>query len=574
MFSVEVFKIIRFVFVVFAVICYFEPLTYCQAIPMTSIESRSAVQFIPNGSDLSTNLQPAVEETKSNDPVNVTSTELSSTQAPTATTTQQTTETTTHSRPVDISCLPMNLMGEMDHVTQEEFTSKLTDSCRYDRLIKPTVPKLLEVNMQIDLTHIESSDAQQMKSYILVQLGYKDVRLKYDTYSPKRGCIQGEEPLRNKIWVPHITVRNERESSMMGLDGKDIFVQVMPDGEVNYSYRMTLTFYCWMDLKKFPFDYQICRITWISWSYDTTNLLLKWSNEDPVQIAKNLHLTEFVLDSFWTEASTVPASFSTGGLVGNYSALTFKFKLRREIGYYIMDYFLPSMFLVATSWVTFWLQADASAPRAVLGTSTMLSFITLNGGLTKNLPKVSYIKASEIWFLGCSTFIFCAMAEFAFVNVIWRRRKQVEVKKASSKHILIGAVTPSLARRHVRRIESFNSIYKTRSCTSLNENDENEKENSQNNYLTVHSFPTSIQSIPTIKIPNSSQDELINIEDHVTTIPVPGKHGDKRNSPPHQAWTTMTPHEVANWIDKKSRIAFPVAFIIFNLFYWSFVYAL
>lgn len=53
--------------------------------------------------------------------------------------------------------------------------------------------------------------------------------------------------------------------------------------------------------------------------------------------------------------------------VGNYSSLTFKFKLRREIGYYIMDYFLPSMFLVATSWVTFWLQADASAPRAVLG---------------------------------------------------------------------------------------------------------------------------------------------------------------------------------------------------------------
>lgn len=60
--------------------------------------------------------------------------------------------------------------------------------------------------------------------------------------------------------------------------------------------------------------------------------------------------------------------------------------------------------------------------NVVVGTSTMLSFITLNGGLTKNLPKVSYIKASEVWFLGCSTFIFCAMAEFAFVNVIWRRR--------------------------------------------------------------------------------------------------------------------------------------------------------
>lgn len=67
----------------------------------------------------------------------------------------------------------------------------------------------------------------------------------------------------------------------------------------------------------------------------------------------------------------------------------------------------------------------------ISGTSTMLSFITLNGGLTKNLPKVSYIKASEVWFLGCSTFIFCAMAEFAFVNVIWRRRF---VDDLSTKH--------------------------------------------------------------------------------------------------------------------------------------------
>lgn len=32
-----------------------------------------------------------------------------------------------------------------------------------------------------------------------------------------------------------------------------------------------------------------------------------------------------------------------------------------------MDYFIPSMMIVAMSWVTFWLQADASAPRITLG---------------------------------------------------------------------------------------------------------------------------------------------------------------------------------------------------------------
>ena len=37
-------------------------------------------------------------------------------------------------------------------------------------------------------------------------------------------------------------------------------------------------------------------------------------------------------------------------------------------------------------------------------------------------------------------------------------------------------------------------------------------------------------------------------------------------------WTTMKPQEISNWIDKRSRLVFPVAFLIFNIFYWSFVY--
>ncbi|KAJ8923205.1 hypothetical protein NQ315_001759 [Exocentrus adspersus] len=463
-------------------------------------------------------------------------------------------------------CPQLSALPIIDNLTQDEFISKLTDGCRYDRLIKPITDKPLTVEIQIDMKHIESADHLQFKSHILVHLYYTDSRLNYSKISPERGEIMGEESLRDKIWVPHIIISNERESGMMGLEGKDVIVQIKPSGEIRYSYRMTTTFYCWMNLQKFPFDYQICRIQWVSWAYNITNLKLKWKLPEPYRVAANLHLTEFILEDKWCHESNVTASFYLGVLSGNSSAVDFVFKLRREVGYYIMDYFLPSMLLVCMSWVTFWLQADASAPRVTLGTATMLSFITLNGGLTKNLPKFSYIKASEIWFLGCATFIFCSMAEFAFVNVIWRRRKKVELKKNSSKHILKGAITPSLARKQLRKVESMNSLYKTRSCSSLD--GENAKKNSQQNYLTVHSFPTNL-SVPTIT--TQSQDDLVGSAESVTTIQIP-EDGSRPPTPP--AWTTMTPQEVANWIDKKSRVVFPVAFIIFNVLYWSFVYAL
>lgn len=152
----------------------------------------------------------------------------------------------------------------MDSLTQEQFIAKLTDVCRYDKLIKPPTKGPLNVYMQIDLTHIESADQLQFKAHMLVQYLYRDNRLKYQDLSPQRHTLLGEELLRNRIWVPHIMIRNEKDTTIMGIDGKDVFISINPRGEVVYSYRLTATFYCWMNLQKFPFDSQECNLKWNS----------------------------------------------------------------------------------------------------------------------------------------------------------------------------------------------------------------------------------------------------------------------------------------------------------------------
>lgn len=156
------------------------------------------------------------------------------------------------------------LVSAVGYLNQDQLTNILTNECRYDKLVKPPTEGPLPIYVQIDLTHIESADQLQFRTQMLIQYVYRDKRLKYDHVFPERGNLLGEELLRNKIWVPHILIRNEKDTRIMGLDGKDVFISISPKGDVIYSYRMTATFYCWMNLKKFPFDTQHCFLRWNS----------------------------------------------------------------------------------------------------------------------------------------------------------------------------------------------------------------------------------------------------------------------------------------------------------------------
>lgn len=63
---------------------------------------------------------------------------------------------------------------------------------------------------------------------------------------------------------------------------------------------------------------------------------------------------------------------------GNFSSINITFKLAREMGFFMMDYYVPSILIVVISWVSFWLHVDASAPRIVLGKIYLHVLININ----------------------------------------------------------------------------------------------------------------------------------------------------------------------------------------------------
>lgn len=88
----------------------------------------------------------------------------------------------------------------------------------------------------------------------------------------------------------------------------------------------------------------------------------------------------------------------------------------------------------------------------------------------------------------------------------------------------------------------------------------------------MQSFPSTL-NIPSVKI-EEDKDQECSIGSIMTVNSTSSPKPFQRRATLAQLhnFTTMTPQEIAQWIDRRSRIVFPVAFIIFNILYWSFIW--
>ncbi|MEQ2218863.1 hypothetical protein XENOCAPTIV_009139, partial [Xenoophorus captivus] len=107
-----------------------------------------------------------------------------------------------------------------------------------------------------------------------------------------------------------------------------------------------------------------------------------------------------------------------------------RFQLRRNRGVYIIQSYMPSILLVAMSWVSFWISQSAVPARVTLGITTVLTMTTLMVSARSSLPRASAIKALDVYFWICYVFVFAALIEYAFAhyNADYRLKEKAKVK--------------------------------------------------------------------------------------------------------------------------------------------------
>nr|XP_032804394.1 glycine receptor subunit alphaZ1-like [Petromyzon marinus] len=267
----------------------------------------------------------------------------------------------------------------------------------------------------------------------------------------------------DSVWKPDLFFENEKSAAFHTVTTDNKMLRVFRNGDVFYSVRLSLVLACPMSLEVYPMDAQYCSIYLESYGYTTNDLIFQWNDTEPVSFGAGVSTPKFTLsnETFLGECTK---EYTYGEyeavrsaqhdkrargyrrkdadnddaiwlLTGTFSCVKATFFLDRDMGYYLIQVYIPSCLLVIISWLSFWLNVEAAPARVGLGITTILTVTTQMTSANAALPKVlyvskrgrvkmydvSYIKAIDVWMGACQVFVFSALLEFAAVNMATRR---------------------------------------------------------------------------------------------------------------------------------------------------------
>ncbi|KAL8605720.1 hypothetical protein ACOMHN_041127 [Nucella lapillus] len=278
------------------------------------------------------------------------------------------------------------------------------------------------VAVQIHVLSIDTINEQSMDYSLNIYLRQRwvDPRLQFMNHSHTE-WLELDTRIMKKVWVPDTFFRNEKKGAFHDVTVPNRLMHLYRNGTIYYSMRLSVTLSCHMSLQKYPLDSQKCPILIASYGYTMENIEYQWMSQKPIDFNEHMELPQFTIQDLLLSDCT-----KTYKETGSFSCVQADFLLQRDIGFYLIQVYIPSVLVVILSWVSFWLNVEAIPARISLGVLTVLTMTTQSTGARSSLPRVSYVKAIDVWMSTCLFFVFASLLEFAYINVLARRRYPYE----------------------------------------------------------------------------------------------------------------------------------------------------
>ncbi|OAD58529.1 Gamma-aminobutyric acid receptor subunit beta [Eufriesea mexicana] len=451
-------------------------------------------------------------------------------------------------------------------------------SVNYDKRVRPNYggpPVEVGVTMYV----LSISSLSEVKMDFTLDFYFRqfwtDPRLAFKKRKDVETLSVGSEFIKN-IWVPDTFFVNEKQSYFHIATTSNEFIRIHYSGSITRSIRLTITASCPMNLQYFPMDRQLCHIEIESFGYTMRDIRYKWNaGLQSVGISNEVELPQFRVLGHRQRHSTIhlstvgytmrdirykwnegPNSVGVSNEVslpqfkvlghrqrameislttGNYSRLACEIQFVRSMGYYLIQIYIPSGLIVIISWVSFWLNRNATPARVALGVTTVLTMTTLMSSTNAALPKISYVKSIDVYLGTCFVMVFASLLEYATVGYM---AKRIQMRK----------------NRFQKIAESMKTARENPGPPGVPGDHGDHAPKQTEVRFKVHD-PKAHSKGGTLEntINGRADEEAAPAPQHLIH---PGKDISKLYG--------MTPSD----IDKYSRIVFPVCFVCFNLMYW------
>uniref|UniRef100_A0A3B5LBA5 Gamma-aminobutyric acid type A receptor subunit alpha5 n=1 Tax=Xiphophorus couchianus TaxID=32473 RepID=A0A3B5LBA5_9TELE len=355
----------------------------------------------------------------------------------------------------------------------------------YDNRLRPGLGKVTEIKTNIFVTSFGPvSDTEMLQEYtidVFFRQSWKDERL---CFKGPMEMLALNNLLASNIWTPDTFFLNGKKSIAHNMTTPNKLLRLKDDGTLLYTM-----------------------------AYPVSEVIYKWTED----AAKSVVVAEE--GSRLNQYHLIGQTAGTEEIYTEYTVMMAHFYLKRKIGYFVIQTYMPCFMTVILSQVSFWLNRESVPARTVFVT-TVLTMTTLSISARNSLPKVAYATAMD-WFIAvCYAFVFSALIEFATVNYFtkrswaWDGKKAMEAQQPKKKDPLALSMKPN------------------NTCSA------------GVNYTA-----------------NLTKDASISTISNSTTIQL--KPSESKAPDPKKTYNSVSK------IDKMSRIVFPVLFGTFNLVYWA-----
>ncbi|XGW01335.1 hypothetical protein V3C99_013914, partial [Haemonchus contortus] len=282
---------------------------------------------------------------------------------------------------------------------QEILISKLLTGYRkdippiYSRVrSNPSLANPMLVNVSLSYMKLLSINEPEETIMLIFEyfLNWNDPRLRWNP-SDFHG-IDGFFVNRDSLWRPDILPYDAQSIS----DARDSDIQhihVKSNGDMTYLSSSVMTLVCPIDIRKFPFDQQVCEVGLVSYNFLSRELHLTSTLRLVFNMSESAN-GEWAINEV-SSSDTIP---EFEGTLLSYDTVVFTIRLSRSSTFYIVMIILPSFVLtflcvLGLFWTKFgrtdYLEKLGLGFAAIIAMCTVLEIAEQSIPKTRQLPSIS-----------------------------------------------------------------------------------------------------------------------------------------------------------------------------------------